>query len=540
MSEVEKLIKKVVKESGKTEEEIRAMMEKRKEATHGLLSDYGAIYAVAKEFGVGFNNEKTPITKLSDVVPQKAYNIVGRVKEVYPPKVFDRKDGTKGRFSSLIVFDNSAERRVILWDNTADTVNKIVRGDTILAKNIYGKSGLDNQVELHATSLTNISINPDLEVDLPELKENLIKIKDIQKDVASINLVCRVSSYYPQSEFSRADGTKGLRASFIAEDESGKVRVVLWDEAAKTKISSGDIVRIENAYAKEGLNQELELHVSNRGRIIPTDARIELPPAESEKNIKISEINSGKTNISFIGRVIEVFKPKPYSKGRMASLIVGDETGTIRIVLWDDRSDVAAELKRGDTIKIRNAYSKPNLNNEPEVHVGKYGEIAISEELTLPPIDEIEEQMIEDKRIIDLEDKNRRIRISGKIVDINDRKKIIYLTCPYCGRKIDSPGLGYTCESCGQEVDPVPNMVLTFTLEDETGSIRAIAFKSNAEKLLDIDIEEVMNMIGETQDESQPIKEAKERLINQQIKLIGRVRYSDFSDQLEFIVDEVV
>ena len=57
---------------------------------------------------------------------------------------------------------------------------------------------------------------------------------------------------------------------------------------------------------------------------------------------------------------------------------------------------------------------------------------------------------------------------------------------------------------------------------------------------MDMDVEEVMNLIGETGDESAPITEARERLLNQETALVGRVRYSDFSDQLEFIVEDVM
>ena len=540
MSEVEKLITQVIKESGKQEKDIRAMMEKRKEATHGLLSDYGAIYAVAKEFGVGFNNEKTVMTKLSDIVPQKAYNIAARVKDVYPPKGFDRKDGSKGRFASIILLDDSAEKRMILWDANADIAGKVSKGDVVYAKNIYGKNGLDKQVELHATSLTSISINPELDVKLPKVADKIVKIKDIQKDTESIDLLCRVTSYYPVAEFSRSDGSKGLRASFLAEDEGGKVRVVLWDEAAKIQLSNGEVVRLENASVRPGRNQEIELQIGSRGRIVSTEERLEMPPAESEQKVSISSITADMSNLSMIGRVLESFKPKAYSKGRMSSMILGDATGTIRVVLWDERADITSDLSKGDAIKIRNAYSKPSLSNEPEVHVGRFGEVSINPELDVPPLDAIEKLLIKDKNIIDLEDKDRRIRITGKIVDVNDRKKLIYLTCPYCDKKVDNPGMGYACEPCGQEVDPVPNMVLSLTIEDETGSIRAIAFKANAEKILEVDVEEAMNMIGETQDESLPIRDAKERLMNQKIALLGRVKYSDFSDQLEFIIDEVV
>jgi len=44
---------------------------------------------------------------------------------------------------------------------------------------------------------------------------------------------------------------------------------------------------------------------------------------------------------------------------------------TIRAVLWDDKAKIALELKDGDAVRLRNVYSKANMSQEPEVHVGK-------------------------------------------------------------------------------------------------------------------------------------------------------------------------
>ncbi len=540
MSEVEQLIEKVVKESGKSEKEVRSLMEKRKEATHGLLSDYGAIYAVAKEFGVGFNNEKPIITKLSDIELQKAFNVVGRVKAVYPPRTFERKDGSKGKFSSIVLIDDSGEIRLTLWDNNSEIADNVSKRDIIFAKNVYGRAGMNNETELHATSLTNIRINPELDMDIPKIKEKTMKIKDIKENANSVDIICRISEYYPVTEFERKDSSVGYRASFVAEDETGKIRAVLWDDAAKKTLTNGDFIRLENAHARKGLNEGLELHLGNRGRIMPTEEKIKLPSIKSEKDVKIADITTNMSNISLAGRVLEAYKPRAYSKGMMSSIMAGDESGVIRIVLWDEKSNITNELKKGDAIKIRNTYSRSNLDNEPELHIGKYGEISINPDLKIPPIAEIEKHLIKEKKIIDLENKDRYIRINGKIVDIDNNRRLLYMTCPYCNKKIQHQDLGYYCEPCDQEVDPVPNMVLSLTMEDDTGSIRAIAFKDNAEKILDMDVEEVMNLIGETQDEFRPITDAKEDIIDQSITLIGRVKYSDFSDRLEFIIDEAV
>lgn len=539
MKETRELFERVVMESGKSSQEIREMVEKRKEATHGLLSDYGAIYAVAKELGIDIDIEKIMITKLSDIKSQKAFNVVGRIKTILPPKEFQRKDGSTGKLASIIFLDNSSESRLVLWDSNVEIANRAKRGDIILVRNGYGKEGLDGKIEIHAGSLSNVLINPKLKIDLPEIKEELFKIDKLQKDMNSVDLICRVSAYYPATEFKRSDGSDGIRASFIAEDETGSIRVVLWGDAAKTPLERGDFVKIENAYTKEGMNGELEVQVGNRSRITKTDERLELEPLPEIKELKISEITPNISGFSCAGRVLRTYPPRTYSNGTLASLILGDSSGTIRVVLWNEKSEIVNELKRGDAIKIKNAYSKTNLNNEPEIHIGRYGEIALNQDLDIAPLKEIEKSLIKEKNIIDLENNDKYVRIKGRIVDIDEGRRLIYMTCSNCNKRVQNLGATWFCESCNEDVEPSPNLVISLTLEDETGSIRAVSFKENAERILGIDIEEAMNIIGETQDEFAPLRQLRNDLMDKEISLMGRVRYSDFSDQLEFIVDEV-
>ncbi len=541
MTDVDQLIKRISKESGKTQKDIRDMMNKRKEATHGLLSDYGAIYAVAKELNISLEEESIPLTEIKDIELQKPVNIFGRVKVVYPIREFKRKDGSLGKFASIILVDNSGEIRLVLWDKNSRISNQVKIGDSLLVKNAYAREGMDGNIEIHAGSLTTISINPKLDIKLPKIKEKLFQIKDLKEGLDSVNLICRVSNYYPPTKFVRPDGSTGIRASFTAEDETGKIRVVLWDDSTKIDICAGDIIKLENAYVKTGLNNEIEIHAGNRSRIVLTDAKLDLPPlSETVGEIKLSEIKPDLSGFTTSGRILQVFKPRAYSGGTIASLIISDGKETIRTVLWNEKAEIANELKKGDVIKIINAYSKANLNEEPEIHVGKYGEISVNQETNIPSLEEIEKSLITEKNIIDLENRDRYVKISGEIVHIDDDKRLIYYTCNNCGRSVQNLGLGWFCDSCNEDVEPVPNLMLSFTVEDDTGSIRAISFRENAESILGMDVEEAMNLIGETQDEFAPINEMKKSIIGQNISLVGRVRYSDFSDQLEFIVDEVV
>ncbi|HDI72878.1 MAG TPA: hypothetical protein ENF58_01960, partial [Candidatus Altiarchaeales archaeon] len=166
-------------------------------------------------------------------------------------------------------------------------------------------------------------------------------------------------------------------------------------------------------------------------------------------------------------------------------------------------------------------------------------EIVLNQDLDIAPLKEIERSLIKEKNIIDLENNDKYVRIKGRIVDIDEGRRLIYMTCSNCNRRVQNFGETWFCESCNEDVEPSPNLVISITLEDETGSIRAVSFGENAERILGIDIEEAMNIIGETQDEFAPLRQLKDDLIDKEISLLGRVRYSNFSDQLEFIVDEV-
>ena len=98
------------------------------------------------------------------------------------------------------------------------------------------------------------------------------------------------------------------------------------------------------------------------------------------------------------------------------------------------------------------------------------------------------------KKIKDLEINDNFVKIVGKVVDMQERN-LIYFTCPKCNTKIQDLGMGWYCDVCEGEVEPKPNLVLSFTLEDDSGSIRAVSFREQAEKVLDMDVEEIMNLM---------------------------------------------
>jgi replication factor A1 len=539
MTEVKEIIERVINESGRKEEEIRAKMNERKEKTHGLLSDYGAIYAVAKEYGIDLNENETPTTKLNNLKASSSVNLLGRVKTIFSEREFARKDGSKGKFASVGLVDESAETRLVLWDQNTAIIGRLHIGDVLSVKNGYVKDNR-GQVEVHAGPLTNMVINPpNSAAKLPEVAQRTDTIKGLTPGMPSVNVVCRVSSYFPMTEFTRSDGSKGSRASFIGEDETATIRVVLWDPLSETKLTEGDVIRIENAYTRAGMNGETELQAGSRSRINPSNAKLDLKPIvkKTETILRISDIKPDMKGIDLDARIMRVYPPKEYSKGTMASLIIGDSTGTIRAVLWDERSQAAAQMREGDAIKVKNAHSKAGMNQETEIHLGKYSQILADSKAKVPTAGEISNMMTEEKKIADLDSNDSYVKIKGKITQVEDRP-LFYTTCSECGKKVQNIGGEWMCEVCGIN-EGTNNMMASIIVEDVSGNIRATAFKDKAEKLFGTDVEEAMNTIGETQDEKAPLKQAREKLTGKEVTLTGKVTYNEYSDQLEFLINEI-
>jgi len=71
--------------------------------------------------------------------------------------------------------------------------------------------------------------------------------------------------------------------------------------------------------------------------------------------VKIGNLNSYSRRVYTIVKVVSKTKPREVSGGahRVAEALVGDDTGSIYLTLWDDALD---KVKEGQILNIKNAY----------------------------------------------------------------------------------------------------------------------------------------------------------------------------------------
>ncbi|MFX1259975.1 MAG: hypothetical protein ACFFAN_19170 [Promethearchaeota archaeon] len=232
----------------------------------------------------------------------------------------------------------------------------------------------------------------DQEVDYDEFA---IKISDISENMNNIVLLGRIGKIFGKKSFIRKDSTLGFFGSFIIYDDSGSVKVVLWGDRARiigeSYFKINELVRIIGGYSKVGLNQQLEVNLGKRGKILlaPEDIDSKKVPKvrtidsiENSANIMVKIDDLYDMKEGFIPRIegivdnIEEFKElrlKSGDKSFLLKIILRDDTSSIKMIAWGMNAiECLKSINIGDKVRLSNSLLKYNTyNNFNELHFVK-------------------------------------------------------------------------------------------------------------------------------------------------------------------------
>ncbi len=120
--------------------------------------------------------------------------------------------------------------------------------------------------------------------------EFTVELSELNEEMRNIVLLGKILQIYETREFSRKDGTGGKVSSFLFGDTSQTVKIVLWGDKADISKNEyfrvNELIRIIGAYCKKGKDNNLEVHLGKRGKII-------LSPEITNKNLRL-RLNSIK------------------------------------------------------------------------------------------------------------------------------------------------------------------------------------------------------------------------------------------------------
>lgn len=263
--------------------------------------------------------------------------------------------------------------------------------------------------------------------------------------------------------------------------------------------------------------------------IVANQLGVKLFENYGNKELKVKDIGKGASAVSVVGRVINFWGVREFNKGgrsgRVANFLIGDETGAVRIVVWDEPViDSISNLKEGDIVKIKSGYSREN-RGYVELHLGSGSEIDVNpEDVSVGDVKiNIVTPNAVSKKINELKEFDEA-ELFGTIVQLFDPN--FYFVCPTCMRKVFPQGEKYICNEHG-EVEAKKMPVFNMYFDDGSGNIRAVTFAQQAQDLIG----------GEFKEEN--LEEVKKELLGKQVLLTGRVTKNQMFDRLEFVVRSV-
>jgi replication factor A1 len=93
----------------------------------------------------------------------------------------------------------------------------------------------------------------------------------------------------------------------------------------------------------------------------------------------IKDLQARQGNVDITARVISVDQPKEFNKfgkvGKVATATIQDETGTIKLSLWNEQIEKA---KIGDKVRVQNGYVN-EFRGELQLTTGKFGTLEVVE-----------------------------------------------------------------------------------------------------------------------------------------------------------------
>ncbi len=343
-------------------DQLITMVEQKKQESHGLLSDEGAIRLVAQQL----SGSSLPSAGFADQRIASVHaglnnsTITGQVIMVGEIREFQRSDGTPGKVLRMKVGDSSGQITCVFWDDLAETVAReaLAEGSQVRLLHGYTKHGMGGEVEFHLGSRANLQILNRSQSSQSFANNAITPAVNFR---ASDQL--RVRLLRLQKSQSEKGPTWGL-----CSNGSAILIAKFWDNQAQDVLSLGEgsLVLIQNQWVTER-NGLVYVNVGSKSSVSKESADfVADTPVTS-----IGSLRPGPVLWTISGKVIERSEAREIEtregrRTRVSNINLEDDTARIRVSLWDAHTEKAESLRIGDHIRLIGIKVRENMNGEKE------------------------------------------------------------------------------------------------------------------------------------------------------------------------------
>ncbi|OYT36208.1 hypothetical protein B6U91_01710 [Candidatus Pacearchaeota archaeon ex4484_71] len=274
---------------------------------------------------------------------------------------------------------------------------------------------------------------------------------------------------------------------------------------------------------KEEIARRVEAKRAKLSGLISKEGALQIIAAElgisfDNEKLKIDELLPGMRKVNTLGKVISMypvrsFKTKKGDEGKVANLIIADETSNIKVVLWD--TNHISLIEKGEVMEGSVVEIVGGNMRDSEIHMGSFSEFKISSE----NLENVKtERVIKEKSLSEFS-LGEYVKTRAFIVQIFDPR--FFEVNKETGKKVTEEDI-----QNGAEVEK--RALVNIVIDDGSENIRSVLFH---ETLKDLGFKNLENPDLMTQE--------KEEILGKEMVFVGNVRKNNYFNTPEFVVERV-
>jgi len=258
------------------------------------------------------------------------------------------------------------------------------------------------------------------------------------------------------------------------------------------------------------------------------------------KDLKLKNVVPGMRNVTFVAKIVEVGQLRKFEsddgEGAVLNIILGDESGFVRLSLWDDKAREAVDkLAAGQVWQVIGGYALKDSFGNVEVRLGKWGNLKrVEADIKVAEKPKQLKRTKGEYRPARLDEliENDFVEVKAHIIHINQREPVLYF-CPSCRSRVDA------AVRCAQHKEAEPDRVLIVSgvADDGYGTCGVVFFRDAAESLVSKKVLEIESLVK--QGGNKAFADLLDAVVGEQFRMWGVVRKNKLTGALECVVHKL-